>query len=271
MQKLAIILAYFNEEKRVIKQLKTVIFDVDGTLAETERDGHRIAFNRAFVDAGLDWQWDEDVYGKLLAVTGGKERIRYFLSDFYPDFNYEGNIAELIADLHAEKTKHYVALLESNAIALRPGVSRLIAEIREAGLRVAIATTTTPENVIALIKSTLGERAVEWFDCIAAGDVVPAKKPASDIFDYCLQQLGLSAEECLVFEDSANGVISSLGANIPTIVTLNNYTQDDDFSGAISVFNHIGEPDNPCTCIAGVEIKGDYITVDDLKALHAHG
>lgn len=250
-------------------QLKAVIFDVDGTLAETERDGHRVAFNSAFAEANLDWHWDEALYGKLLAVTGGKERIRYFLSDFAEGFNHDGDIDQLIIDLHASKTKHYVELLESKAISLRPGVHRLMNGLRCAGLRMAIATTTTPANVSALIKSTLGEEALDWFDCIAAGDIVPAKKPAPDIFDYCLEQIGLSADECLAFEDSENGIKSSLGANLQTIVTLNDYTKDDDFTGARTVLTHLGDHNEPCQVLSGEQLVGDYVTVDDLIRIHA--
>lgn len=252
-----------------MKQLKAVIFDVDGTLAETERDGHRIAFNLAFKQHKLDWNWNEELYGKLLAVTGGKERIRYFLSDFNTAFEFGGDLDALIKELHASKTKHYVALLENKSIALRPGVIRLITELRKSDLRMAIATTTTLENVTTLLKNTLGEHVMEWFDFIAAGDVVKAKKPAPDIFEYCLEKIDLDANECIAIEDSAHGVRSSCSAGIPTIVTLNSYTRYDDFSGAVSVFNHLGDPELACEKIAGKSINKSYINVEVLKQLHA--
>ncbi|MGD8812419.1 MAG: HAD hydrolase-like protein, partial [Thioalkalispiraceae bacterium] len=131
--------------------LQALLFDVDGTLADTERDGHRIAFNMAFADAGLDWQWSAELYGKLLAVTGGKERIRYYLDNFNTGFARPANLDDFIAGLHRSKTDFYTALLSEGHIPLRPGVERLLREARDAGLRLAIATTTTPANVKALL------------------------------------------------------------------------------------------------------------------------
>jgi len=192
--------------------LKALLFDVDGTLADTERDGHRPAFNAAFREYGLDWDWDVPLYGELLAVTGGKERMKYYIERFRPDYRKPANFDELVAELHKAKTRHYTELLATGGIPLRPGVERLLREARAAGLTLAVATTTTPENVTALLRHSLAEDGADWFAVIAAGDIVPAKKPAPDIYLWALQQLGLKAEECLAFEDSENGICASQGA-----------------------------------------------------------
>ena len=149
-------------------ELAALIFDVDGTLADTERDGHRVAFNRAFADAGLDWEWSVELYGKLLAVTGGKERIRHYLDHFNTAFERPDGLDEFIAGLHAAKTEHYTRMLSEGLIPLRSGVKRLLQEARDAGMRLAIATTTTPANVSALLNYSLAPDAADWFEVIAA-------------------------------------------------------------------------------------------------------
>lgn len=247
--------------------LKALIFDVDGTLADTEKDGHRVAFNSAFKAAGLDWEWDEELYGKLLAVTGGKERMNYYLDNFNTTFERPDNLQEMIAELHQSKTGYYTKLLGEGAIPLRPGVKRLIQEARDAGLRLAIATTTTPENVTALLENTLGKESIDWFEVIAAGDIVPAKKPASDIYDWALKEMKLDADDCLAFEDSENGILSSQGADLKTIITVNDYTLDHDFTGAAIVLNHMGESDMPFNVISGDAGGHNCVTLELLKQL----
>ena len=227
--------------------LKALIFDVDGTLADTERDGHRVAFNAAFREYGLDWDWDVALYGKLLAVTGGKERMRFYVDQFRPDYVKPAGFDNLVVELHQAKTRHYTRMLAEGGIPLRPGVRRLLAEARAAGLTLAVATTTTPENVTALLQHSLAKDGADWFAVIAAGDIVPAKKPAPDIYVWALEQLGLAAEECLAFEDSENGIKSSLGADIRTIVTVNDYTLEHEFKGAMAVLSDLGEPGHPYT------------------------
>lgn len=248
--------------------LEALLFDVDGTLADTERDGHRVAFNMAFRDAGLDWDWDAPLYGKLLTVTGGKERIRYYLDNFNTDFERPAELDTFIADLHKAKTAHYTELLGKGAIPLRPGVERLLNEARDAGLRLAIATTTTPANVEALLVNTLGKASMDWFEVIAAGDIVPAKKPAPDIYTYALKKMHLTADQGFAFEDSRNGILSVQGADLPVLITVNGYTAEDDFSGAALVLSDMGEPDAPFKVLAGDAGDAQYVTVDLVKKLH---
>ncbi len=231
--------------------LRTVIFDVDGTLADTERDGHRLAFNAAFAEFGLAWDWDAELYGELLTITGGKERIRHYLEKYVPDELSRSGLDDWIAGLHQAKTRYFVALLERGEIPLRPGVARLIHELRAANIKIAIATTTSPENVIALLKSTLGEDSPDWFDVIGAGDIVPGKKPAPDIYLWVLQQLGLPAQHCIALEDSENGLKAALAAGLDTLITVSDYTRRQDFSGAALVLSDLGEPAQPFTVLAG--------------------
>jgi len=252
-----------------MSQLEALIFDVDGTLADTERDGHRVAFNQAFEEAGLDWDWTVELYGELLQVTGGKERIRLYVEKFLEGFELDEDIGDFAARLHQRKTHFYLELLQSGAIPLRSGVERLINEAREAGLRLAISTTTTPANVDYLLTATLGKESLDWFEVIAAGDIVPAKKPAPDIYTWAMQQMKIKPENCLAFEDSLNGVKSSLAADLKTIITINGYTKDDDFSGAEIVLDQYGEPNESFKVIEGDAAGFDYVNLDFLKEIHA--
>ena len=250
-----------------MSDLKAIIFDVDGTLADTERDGHRVAFNETFQRAGLGWHWSEATYGNLLTIAGGKERIRFFIDHFQPPLPDTKDMPGLIAELHQAKTQRYRAVIQRGEITLRPGVARLIHGARAAGTRLAIATTSHLDNAIALLETTLGPEAPAWFEVIAAGDIVPHKKPAPDIYQYVLAELGLLPQHCVVIEDSDQGLQAAKAVGLTVTITLNTYTRHHDFTGADLVLSHLGEPDSPFTVLAGPGQGTTHFTLDTARAL----
>ena len=248
--------------------LCALIFDVDGTLADTERDGHRPAFNCAFREVGLSWVWDETIYGELLKVTGGKERIRHYAERLDPACAARPDFDALVQMLHRTKTRHYLELVAAGGIPLRPGVARLIVEARAAGVRLAIATTTTAENVSALLAASLAPDAASWFEVIAAGDIVPERKPAPDIYRYALARMGVAADASLALEDTHLGLASSLAAGIPTVVTVNDYSRGQDFRGALAVLSDLGEPERPARVLCGSPSATGVVDLAQLRLWH---
>lgn len=217
---------------------RAIIFDVDGTLAETE-ETHRKAFNRAFEGAGLSWSWDQDLYRALLAVTGGKERIRHYIEDYGAEGAPKDDLDAFIRKLHAEKTTAYTQMVKGGELELRPGVRSVIAAARQKGYRLALATTTTPANIDALLAATFGDTGNSLFEVICAGDSVPNKKPAPDVYLRALEELDLPAGSCVAVEDSRNGLLSACAAGIATIVTPGIYTCDESFDEAALVIDNL--------------------------------
>jgi len=216
--------------------LKALIFDVDGTLAETE-EAHRQAFNATFAANGIPWHWSREDYRILLRTTGGKERMAAHQRDLP-----EKLMPAQIAALHAEKTRRYAEILAGGGLRLRPGVADLVARARAAGLKCAVATTTNLPNVAALTRATWGAAPETIFDAIAAGDQVKAKKPAPDVFLLALERLGLPADACLAFEDSRPGLASAQVAGLRVLVTPSVYTDGEDFSAADHVLPDLTHP-----------------------------
>ncbi len=213
--------------------IRALIFDVDGTLAETE-EAHREAFNAAFAEAGLPWFWTVEDYRRLLTTTGGKERIFRHVRETEPGrASYlAGHQDPFVARLHARKTEIYTAAVARGGAPLRPGIAALVAGARERGLKLAIATTTSRPNVDALLAAHPDALPAHWFQAMACGDEVAAKKPAPDVYLLALERLGLAAEETVAVEDSENGVRSARAAGIAVAAIPSLYSRDDDFSAA---------------------------------------
>lgn len=207
--------------------LAALIFDVDGTLAETE-EAHRQAFNETFAAHGLGWHWSQADYRILLRTTGGKERMAAHQATLAAPVLR----SEQIAALHIEKTARYADILAQGGLHLRPGVADLITRARAAGLKLAVATTTNLPNVAALTRACWGAEPEAVFDVIAAGDEVKAKKPAPDVFLLALERLGLPASAAVAFEDSRAGLASAQAAGLRVLITPSVYTVGEDFSAA---------------------------------------
>ncbi|MDD9892634.1 MAG: HAD-IA family hydrolase [Gammaproteobacteria bacterium] len=252
--------------------LKALIFDVDGTFAETERFGHRMAFNDAFYDLGLDWYWDESLYGDLLAVGGGRERLEAYIR-YYRNESTRGR-AELIGDIHETKARYFKQRVGMGDVKIRPGIARILSqESWEAGLKLAVATNCSITSLTALTKQFFQRPPEEVFDVVVCGRDLKNKKPAPDAYEIALQRLGLEAEECLAFEDSYVGLKAARTVGVPTVVTVSDYTSGEDFSGAKLVLDNLGEAEKPCELQDGdweatLPPEG-FVTVPWLQALHA--
>lgn len=199
---------------------RALLWDVDGTLAETELNGHRVAFNEAFEAAGLPWRWDEPTYLSLLAVSGGRERLAGWLCAV------EGappDPARLDALVRCKQAR-YGALVRRGALPLRAGVAELIREAAAAGLPQAIVTTSSRSAVQALVEGSLGPLA-EAFSFWMCGDDVAAKKPDPQGYRLAVERLGLPAGQLLALEDSANGVAAAEAAGLPCLLTLSSLSR----------------------------------------------
>ncbi len=224
--------------------IEALIFDLDGTLADTE-EAHRTAFNLAFEHMGLGWHWDRARYRRLLDTTGGKERLAAYVAELRLSAAERSRLVALLPQLHADKTRFYSSLVRDGGLSLRPGVARLIDEALADGCRLAIASTTTAANVDALLQATLGTRGLDLFSVIACGDQVRAKKPAPDIYQLALHHLALEPSRAVAFEDSVNGLRAARAAGLWTVVTPTYWSEDGDFTGAALVLPDLGDPAQP--------------------------
>jgi HAD superfamily hydrolase (TIGR01509 family) len=250
----------------------TLIFDCDGVLADTERDGHRPAFNQTFREFGLPVEWSEEEYGRKLQIAGGKERMA---SELTPDFiranglpeDPDGQAAEL-ARWHKRKTEIYTDMVVAGRLPTRPGIRRIIDQAQDAGCTLAVASTSAEPSVRAILDQAVGPERAARFDLVLAGDIVPRKKPAPDIYLLAIERLAVPAAEALVIEDSRNGLLAAQGAGLRCVMTVNGYTEEEDNSEAILVVSSLGDPGGERTRMIAnrsAARPGDYVSLADLE------
>jgi len=254
--------------------LGALLFDVDGTLADTEPDGHLPAYNRAFKEHGLEWRWTKALYRKLLLISGGRERIDHYLDAYDPtlgshDESVRSDRQAWIDALHKSKSRHFRDRLEKGQVPLRDGVTRLIREAGEAGLRIAIVTNASRATLEPFLAYALGETLLPYIELTVCGDEVERKKPAPDPYRLACQRLGCDPSECIAIEDSNAGVMAAYAARIPVLVTINDDTRRQRFNAASAVVDSLGEPGCPVRIIASPGFEFDYVDLDVLRRINA--
>ena len=246
-------------------EIKAIFFDQDGVIIDTEKDGHRVAFNETFKEFGYDFEWDVDKYHELLRISGGKERMRLYFQEegLFSNLTRE-ELDELIINLHKRKTEIFIQLIESGKLPLRTGVKRLMQEALDQGLIIGVCTTANERSARAIAKGMLEDIKFEF---VLAGDVVSKKKPDPEIYLLALERTGLNPEACIVIEDSRNGVIAANRAGMQIVTTTNIYTENEDLSESDIIVTSLGDPDGE----KGILKKGDeklefdgVITVDQM-------
>jgi HAD superfamily hydrolase (TIGR01509 family) len=251
--------------------VNALIFDCDGVLADTERYGHLPAFNQTFAEFGLPVRWSEEDYGEKLQIGGGKERMA---SLFTPSFVRQANLPgdkegqqKVLTEWHKRKTSLFKEIVASGRLPGRPGIARVVNEAIARRWKLAVASTSAEESVRAILENAVGAEQASHFE-VLAGDIVPKKKPAPDIYLLALQRLGTNPQESLVIEDSRNGLLAAVGAGLRCVVTLSSYTTQEDMHEATLVVSQLGDPGNPARVIANRSRArpGSYITIDDLAA-----
>ena len=234
--------------------MKALLFDCDGVLADTERDGHRVAFNEAFRRKGLTSAWGVEQYGRLLLIAGGKERMRgFFEAEGWPRQAEDRDA--FIRELHTLKTELYMEIIAQGRLPVRPGVARVIDRAFEEGVRVAVCSTSDARGVTLLAQAVLGGDRVSRFAGIFAGDIVSRKKPDPAVYLLAAERLSVDAGDCMVVEDSRNGLLAAVGAGMHCIITKSCYTQEEDFREADAVVDDLGDPPDP------------HLTLEDLRRL----
>lgn len=246
--------------------LSALIFDVDGTLAETD-DVHRAAYNEAFADFGLSWTWTRSNYSRLLAVDDGPKRLFAHAREFQPGFLSVFGDSDVFDRVYERKSEHYARLLSEDAAPLRPGVARLINEALADDVVLAIATMNRRQEAEQLIFALLGPEAFGWFDVVVTGDdMKPVSRP-QDAYRAALERLRLPAAQVIAIDDSARGVRGAAALGLGVVATPGIYTSSEKFDDAWIVLSDLGRPAEPFNILRGPQIPHDFITIEALEAL----